>query len=197
MLRKDNIEQNVFIKIINKHKIENDNQYLNPYLTLRKSVKNVRLRSVQYKLLHNIYPTMKHLFTWKIKQTPNCGACGEIETIEHATYRCEMAKNTFVKVAEVLNINLPTYETVVLGSSSTGQYELTLSKKESYGLDNVLIGIKQKLILQRENKVELSQDEVRNTIKLMVKIEKFNATKTHNLKGFKEKWGWIDTLLEN
>ena len=44
----------------------------NPFIICDKMTKNVPLRNVQYKILHNAYPTMKHLFHWRIKNSPNC-----------------------------------------------------------------------------------------------------------------------------
>jgi len=186
---------NPLIKIIEKHNIRCDIDYLNPYLCLKQSVKNVRFRNIQYKILQNIYPTMKHLHTWKIKQNPECGACGLIETIEHATYKCHIANSTFKKLSEILNIEMPTYETVLLGSSSTRQYSCSLNKKASYGLDNILIGIKQRLILQREDKIELTLEEIGNTIKKIIQVEKYNSNKIGNIRQYKDKWGWIENLI--
>jgi len=65
-----------------------------------------------------------------------------------------LQKKTLEKLSKLLEIETPSYETVLLGSSFTQQYSLVLSKKENYGLDHILISIKQKLILQRENKIE-------------------------------------------
>jgi len=138
---------------------------------------------------------MKHLHTWKIKQNPECGACGLIETIERATYKCHIANSTYKKLSEILNIEMPTYETVLLGSSSTRQYSCSLNKNASYGLDNILIGIKQRLILQREDKIELTLEEIGNTIRKIIQVEKYNSNKKGNIKQYKDKWGWIENLV--
>jgi hypothetical protein len=138
---------------------------------------------------------MKHLYTWKIKQSSECGACGAVETIEHAIFKCNMASRAFDKLSQILNIETPTYETALLGSSSTRQYSLSMSKKASYGLDNILIGIKQKLILQREDKIELTLEEISNIIKKIIQVEKYNSLKTKNIKYYDDRWKWIEDSI--
>ncbi len=196
LLAQSNVVPNAIQKVVDKHNIRSDEQYLNPFLTLRKGIKNVRIRSIQFKLLHNIYPTMKHLFTWKIKQTPDCGACGAIESIEHAVYRCEIASKTFRNLAQVLCVDMPSYETVLLGASSTRQYVNRLNKLENFSLDYILIAIKQRLILQRENKIELSQEDIKGILRSVSQLEKYNAIKLNSLEKFTSKWKWIESVLD-
>jgi hypothetical protein len=55
---------------------------------------------------------MKHLHKWGLKDTPNCN-CGEIETIAHAVYECEKAKDTISNFKEILTeygINAPIFQ---------------------------------------------------------------------------------------
>jgi len=188
--------QNIMTKLINKHNIRQDIEYLNPFICIKKGIKDVQIRNLQYKMLHNIYPTMLHLFKWKIKQTPSCGVCDVEETTEHAVFRCEIARKAFVNLALLLKIQPLSYESVLLGTSSTQQYITTLSRNECHGLDYVLIRMKQKLILQREEKVEIVVDEIVRLVRSVIHIEKYNAIKGNNFTKYISKWGWMEVALE-
>jgi hypothetical protein len=52
----------------------------NPFITEKNDTRYIAA-NIQYKILHNIYPKIKHLHTWKIKKTPNCAHCLTPETI--------------------------------------------------------------------------------------------------------------------
>ncbi len=65
--------------------------------------KNVPLRGVQFKILHNAYPTMKHLFHWRIKASPNCTSCNVPENTIHAIWDCNIARQTIGNLQSILN----------------------------------------------------------------------------------------------
>ena len=74
---------------------------INPFIICKKMTQDIKLRNVQFKILHNIYPTMKHLHTWKIKESPNCTNCQCPETIEHAIWECNIASETVHNLSSV------------------------------------------------------------------------------------------------
>ena len=52
------------------------------------------LRSFQFKILHRILPTNKHLFTCKLKNSNLCDFCSSsIETIEHIFWECPITQD--------------------------------------------------------------------------------------------------------
>ncbi len=61
---------------------------------------NVQLRNVQYKMLHNAHPTMKHLFHWGYKGSPNCVHCGIPEMTQHAIWECHIAARSLNSLHE-------------------------------------------------------------------------------------------------
>jgi hypothetical protein len=120
--------------VLSKHNINNSEIISNPFITL-KSVKDVKLRNVQYKILHNIYPTMKHLNRWKIKESDKCAYCDVTETLSHAIYFCPVAK----KAIECLEVYLLSncgynvrfsYENLLLGVMNTNVNVLLNKKNE-------------------------------------------------------------------
>jgi exonuclease III len=167
----------------------------NPFVKLHKTVKDVKLRNVQYKLLHNIYPTMKHLHKWKIKQSDKCRNCNVTETLAHAIYECNIAKDAISKISEVIknrynvltDLNL-TFENMLLGISSTvSNSELTFKNKA--GIDTILILLKQKLILQREEKRILDEGEIEKIVDDRIALELYNMKKYNKKQVLCGKWG--------
>ncbi len=157
----------------------------NPFVTLFQNIKDVKLRGIQYKILHNIYPTMKHLHRWKLANSDKCINCQTTETLKHAIWECDIAQNaihiftntlkeTFRDITE-LSLS---YENVLLGLGCTStNLTQSMNKKLIMTIDACLILLKQKLILQRDNKIFLSHDEIKNLVQDRVNLEKYNKKK--------------------
>ena len=65
-----------------------EEQYLIPY----KCSKETYLQSLQWKIIHGIYPTGTTLKKMKIKVTDLCEYCGEIDTLQHFFFECNTLK---------------------------------------------------------------------------------------------------------
>ncbi len=171
--------------------IEIDNIVKNPFGLLYRFHKDVKLRSVQYRILHNIYPTMKHLYTWKIKLTPLCAVCNEEETLRHAIFDCRVArkarKSLETYLESKINVRLVlTYENVLFGLTAT-KTNYVVEKNLQIFIDKVLICLKQKLILQREEKYYIEEEEIKNLVKERLLLEyKVNKQAKY--------WGYLRTL---
>jgi len=155
----------------------------NPFVSIRKSIKDVKIRNLNYKLLHNIYPTMHHLFKWKIKDTENCNWCNVKETTHHAIFNCEIASQAITSLAEVIKSRyclasdvVLSYENVLFGLVSTSN-DIRLKTKQKSSIDVVVTLLKQKLILQREDKTLITKIEIDNIFEERRKIEKYINTK--------------------
>jgi exonuclease III len=151
------------------------------------------LQNVQFKLLHNIYPTQRHLFKWNIKESPLCGHCGVEETLEHAIYSCEIANKTFKNLESVVTEHTQitlglTYIDILAGIACNKQTRLMFCEKLL--LDELIIIIKRKLILQREEKRILEKPELINIIKDHYRIYKYNKWKTNA-------WNFFNVLNQN
>ncbi len=169
----------------NKHNLQNLNVTIeNPFNTLKTTTKEVKLKNVQFKILHNIYPTQKHLFKWKLSDSPYCHHCkNEVETINHAIYQCPIARKTIQNLEKIiqeelgLNINLSNTD-VLFGIGKNTLYNIDY-KKRSY-LNTLLIIIKRKLILQRVKKEILSVSEIKNIAEYQSRLEKYITNKKGN-----------------
>ena len=62
--------------------------YYKPYSYSREC----KIQSLQYKILHNIYPTRYRKKCWKINLDDQCLTCNEVDTLEHHFCTCRKMK---------------------------------------------------------------------------------------------------------
>jgi len=169
-----------------KHDFPLDENMVNPFLELRKWTKETNLRNVQYKILHNIYPTAVHLHKWCLRASPDCGHCQQVETIKHAIYDCEIARETLMNFKHIM------LENIGIDISIT-QQEMITGTKRYPGINNIinciLLLIKRALILQRETKRILTETDLNGIIKNQLRKEHFIAQKNNEFAAFNKKWG--------
>ncbi len=168
-------------------------QNQNPFCTCNKMTSNVQLRNVQYKILHNAFPTMKHLFYWGHKDSPNCVHCNVPESTQHAIWDCPIAGQAVNKIK------------LILDSISTNNCQHTITKENFiFGYTNnpvismVFTLLKRKLILQREEKNDVTDLEIKNMIKAEYNVEKYIHKKHNTLFKFEKRWKNYDVKnMEN
>jgi hypothetical protein len=160
-----------------KHKLQEDIESReNPFKALITTTKETKLRNVQFKILHNIYPTMSHLYKWKLKSTPNCAVCNEKETIIHAIYECPIARNALRILEEKLKDNFNIEVNIskidaLIGVEKT--LNSTILRSQANLVNTLLIILKRKLILQREDKKEITENEIINMISNQERINNY------------------------
>ena len=59
--------------------------------------KEVKLRELQWKILHNIYPTSTLRFKMKLRNDENCVFCGQRDTISHFFVDCSFINKIWNK----------------------------------------------------------------------------------------------------
>ncbi len=136
--------------------------------------------------MHNIYPTLKHLLKWKLHHSGKCSNCDLPETLKHAIFECPIAKDAINKLEKLIGkffkTNIPpklTYENLLLGTcSSVTNFHPNFHNKKA--IDTLLILLKQKLILQRDNKVIIELNELELMITDRINLEHYG------LKSFSE-----------
>ena len=79
------------------------------------------LRNMYFKILHNIYPTNLLLHRMKIKASPNCDYCGDIDHIIHMFFSCPSLKSFW--------------------ESTTSLVQRILNDKISLGPIDIILGI--------------------------------------------------------
>jgi len=174
-----------------RHHVDELTTHLNPFIELRQDTKEEKLRNVQYKILHNIYPTMYHLYKWKIKETANCSICNVTETTLHAIYECPVARQTYKYLESLLSeqahiqVKL-NWKDVLLG--------IQTNTPNKGAINSILIILKRNLILQREEKRIITMEEIEHIIKEQMKKEKYIATKSNTLNKYSKRWGMISRI---
>ncbi len=149
--------------------------------------RETKLQDIQYKLLHNIYPTISHLKKWNIRESDICERCKVEDNLRHNIFECYYSKATWSNFSYILkteyNISLPhlTYEDILIGLS---RKKADIDTKNN-ALDNLILRIKREIILQRENKYVLQRNYISKLVTNELLLE--NIT-TKNDKKNQRKW---------
>jgi len=51
-------------------------------------IRDTKVQSMQYKLLHNFYPCNLKLYHWKIRDNSYCNYCNSVDNINHHFFEC-------------------------------------------------------------------------------------------------------------
>jgi exonuclease III/flavodoxin len=176
------------VTMLNEKFNTNLNVNINPFIINNAATKNVKIRNVQYKILHNAYPTMSHLYNWRIKNTPNCATCNVVENIEHAIWTCPIAQQATFSLSEIVNEITGKFETIT-------KEDFLFGRPKMNAMNVIFTILKRTLILQRENKRYLTNDEIKNLIKNEMQIEKYISKKNGKENEFIKRWDFWITLL--
>ena len=83
----------------NKFNIEIESEH---WLTAINASKETRLRTMHWKIMHNIYPTNILLSKMKIKETQNCEWCDCQDFPEHFFVECKIIKHLWQEIESKL-----------------------------------------------------------------------------------------------
>ena len=183
------LEANILEYLENKHKnvINTQNITSNPFVQINKTTPETRNQDTQYKILHNIYPTIRNLYKWRIKDTDQCQTCSVTDNLKHCIFDCFYAKQCFDNLTIVLQryygirLSSLSYENILLGTRSS---QTILEPNLKASIDTILILLKRKLILSGTDKQILTEAVIEGIIQSQIKLEKriTNATQ------FSRKW---------
>jgi hypothetical protein len=161
---------------------------INPFSINNNSTCNVKIKNVQYKILHNAYPTMSHLYNWRIKTSPNCTLCQVQESIEHAIWTCPVAQHAVNTLIDLIH-NL-THRRINISKN-----EFIFGIPNMHSLNVIFVLLKRTLILQREDKHFLNIDNIKKLITDEMRVEKFISLRKNNMNLFYKNWSMWTALL--
>ena len=69
-------------------------------------LKETRLKTISWKILHNIYPTNILLFKMKLSNSQNCKYCDTIDYIEHFFFHCEKVRPLWQRIQTEIQLKL-------------------------------------------------------------------------------------------
>jgi len=186
--------------IIQKYSLdldEHDTTPDNPFSI--KILSSPYLQSLHYRILHRAFTTRAKLFLYGKLESPICPFCEEQDdVIDHALYKCDLARHTWDNVQQWLNkYNIPFCVKVT---------NVILGVKENipFGslLNTIILLIKRILISPAENRRALSLQEIEHIVKDQLNVERSQiyaiAKKRRNTRimRFNKRWSYLLNMLE-
>ncbi len=89
--------------------MENNINWEDIFLLPYTIVKEPYLQSFQYKILNRIINCNEKLYTWKLINDNKCKYCGEIDTLEHHFFDCQVSKSIWERLYNWTRDNLETH----------------------------------------------------------------------------------------
>ena len=93
-------------------------------------LKETRLRSLAWKIIHNIYPTNINLSKMGYANTENCKYCNMLDTLEHFFYHCKEVKPLWINIQNDLQVSLNSLVTLNEKMVILGPYDLNVLSKD-------------------------------------------------------------------
>ena len=118
------------------------------------TTKEVRLRELQWKILHNIYPTKILLEKMKVTDNNKCDYCPEsIDSIDHFFYECKKIKDFWSSVSKMLSVGLN--EKIILSRNDVllGIPQNDMAKAKTICVNHVILIGKMCISIVKKTKV--------------------------------------------
>jgi hypothetical protein len=157
--------------------------------TFRKHCKNIKFRSIYFRLIHNDFFTRERMKRRKMVEDDKCLRCGEQETTFHLLWECEHVR----KIWSFFN-NLMT------NINNTNEYINNYSDifKVNKAAATTIIKIKMiQELIQIDRPMNWNWDIFKGKIVEILKIEKYNAIEAKRPDKFDSKWNMIIRNLNN
>ena len=105
--------------------------------------KEIRLQILQWKILHNIYPTAILLKKMGIVNSFTCQSCEVTEFSEHFFFSCKRSKPLWEEVEKFIKCSLGVTVSLKLNDVMTGYFNIngrnTLSEKEIESINHIIL----------------------------------------------------------
>ena len=133
-----------------------------------KHLKEIKLQEIQWKILHNIFPTNILLNRMGLKRTENCDLCNEKDFVEHYFYNCNKLSKFWKYISDFLNLKLDKkvnlFDYAILLGIEQNHNNIELTKKEVSFINNILVIAKLSIIkskLSNFNIIFIFENEIR------------------------------------
>ena len=164
-----------------------NNIYNAPFKTQYSSM----LRWFQVRINHRILPTRKYLNTIKIKDSPLCLYCHQVETLTHMLWHCEATQKLLQTIKEWLisyNINIPFVEELFIFNIGNMFSEADLL---------FILELKYYIFSAKRLESTLSVVAFKNRITNTYLSLKYIANKNHQMVKFEKVWKKYKNLFLN
>jgi hypothetical protein len=170
-------------------KLKTENFDITAIDTFRNQCKNVKLRSIYFRLIHNDFFTRERMKRFKMVEDDKCSRCGKQETTFHLLWECEHVQ----KIWSFFNKLMSNINNI---SESINNYSDIFKSNKEAATTIIKIKIIQELI-QIERPMNWNWDTFKEKIVEIIKIEKYNAVGAKKLDKFDSKWTKITKNLKN
>jgi hypothetical protein len=144
----------------------------------RENCKNIKLRSIHFRLIHNDFFTYSRMFKFKMCNSPKCPRCEENETTKHLLWECRESQKIWKYYNEIIS------EQGMRGAQ-INTYEDIYTTDKIGPLSIIKMKIVQEFI-QIERPVNWSKERVKQLIINLRNIEMFNLS--NQTKPVNSKW---------
>jgi exonuclease III len=149
-------------------------------IRMRQNCRNPKLRSIFFRLMHGDFFTHVKMKKYKMVNSDNCPRCGITETMAHLVFECNHAKKMWCLYNDLMR-------------------DLNSSEDKIQSFENVFniptkpetTLIKLRLIqcmIQIERPMNWDREKLKNLVKEMIQVEKYNSTLSRSLHKFESKW---------
>jgi hypothetical protein len=185
ILLKQVLEKTEVMKFNDKLKIETfDNDNIKK---LRKNCKNPKLRNIYFLLFHGDFYTGERMKKFKMSDNDECSRCGNKETLKHMMWECSHTNkiwqlyNNLMDTSENSEDKVLKYGDVFLAGNrgSTALIKMNVIRE----------------LIQIERPKNWSKERFEETVKNIIKMEKYNFTVRKEENKFKIKWRMIENKL--
>jgi hypothetical protein len=152
----------------------------------RKNCKNMKLRSIHFRLIHNDFFTYSRMYKYKMSNTSKCPRCDETETTKHLLWECRESQNIWGKYNEILMEQGIEYAQI-------RTYEDIYTTDKLGSLSIIKMRIVQEFI-QIVRPVNWTKEKVKQLIVNLINIEMFNPSKNSNSNNTNMKWNIFMSL---
>ena len=161
------------------------NDFIKAFQAISKITNHNKLRSFQFRLLHDAVVTNENLYYWKILSSPECQHCkDQKETIMHMLYYCPKIQKIWEDIQEYCkklngDIFQLSAENIILNN---------VHPKKSHVNNFIVLAAKTKLYTIRCLKTNLETKKIIEYIEECRRCELYNAKQTGKVGYYNKKW---------
>ena len=170
----------------------NDSDFGNYFEMPYKIVRDTKMQTFQYKILHNLIPCRAKLYIWKISDNSNCAACGEHDSQNHFFFDCPVSK-VFLEhvsrwISNNIDIQMPLSKVDVL-------FGIVSNNQPTFYLNFILLYAKYYIYNCKRNEKTLFLFDFLIELKNAIELEKYIMVKNGELDKFNAKWNILYEAL--
>ena len=165
-------------------KLECD-MYFTAFKNVYKITNNSKLRSLQYRILHNALVFNDRLYKWKITSSDNCNNCNlEKENLWHFYSECTFAQNIWTKVRRICQ----EYKNEPIELDAENVLLNRVKDPPGHLFNFIVLVVKLQMYTYRCLKKKVTETTIREAINQYRRFELYEAKRVNKLHTHIKKW---------